>query len=140
MTGQAPCSSWGVRDNADDRGFTLLESLMACAVLATALLSIGYLSTSAVARLADSRSRTLATMIAMAKLEELRADAAPAGGYDLVDGLGEPVQAESNRRFDRRWSVMPLSPDVQILTVVVMPLPGASGREVRLTGGWTRRR
>ena len=139
MTGQAPCSSWGVRNISDDKGFTLLESLIACAVLATALLSIGYLSTNAFARLADARSGTLATMIAVAKLEELGADAAPAAGNDIVDGLGKPIQPQSGRRFDRRWSVVPLSPDVRILTVVVMPLPAASGREVRLTGGWTRR-
>lgn len=113
---------------------------MACAVLATALLSIGYLSTSAFARLVDSRSRTLATMLAVAKLEELRAEAAPAAGSDIVDGAGEPIQPESGRRFDRRWSVAPLSPDAQILTVIVTPRPAASGREVRLTGGWTRGR
>ena len=129
-----------MRDISDDEGFTLLESVMACAVLATALLSIGYLSTSAFARLADSRSRTLATMIAVAKLEELGADAAPAAGNDIVDGLGAPIQPESSRRFDRRWSAVPLSPDVRIVTVVVTPLPAVSGREVRLTGGWTRRR
>ena len=130
----------GVRDLTDGKGFTILESLIACAVLATALLSIGYLSASAFARLSDSRGRTLATMIAVAKLEELRADAAPAPGSDIVDGSGEPIVPESSRRFDRRWSVAPLSPDVQILTVVVTPLPSASGREIRLTGGWTRRR
>lgn len=127
-------------DTFDDKGFTLLESLIACAVLATALLAIGHLTTNAFARLADSRSRTLATMIAVAKLEELGADAAPVAGNDIVDGLGEPIQVESSRRFDCRWSVVPISPDVQILTVVVTPRPGASGREVRLTGGWTRRR
>ena len=132
--------SGGVRDLSDGKGFTILESLIACAVLATALLSIGYLSTSAFARLADSRSSTLATMIALAKLEELRADAAPAAGSDIVDGSGEPILPGSSRRFDRSWSVAPLSPDAQILTVVVTPLPAASGREVRLTGGWTRRR
>jgi Tfp pilus assembly protein PilE len=140
VTGQAPCSSRGVTDISDDRGFTVLESLIACAVLATALLSIGYLSTNAFARLAESRSRTVATLIAMAKLEELRADRAPAAGTDVVDGLGEPIQRDSARRFDRRWSVVPISPDVQILTVVVTPLPAASGREVRLRSGWTRRR
>lgn len=126
-----------MREIADDRGFNLLESLIACALLATALLSVGYLSTIAFARLADSRSRSLATIIAAAKLEELRTAVVPAGGTDIVDSLGEPIQPGSSRRFDRRWSVEPLSPDVQIVTVVVTPLPGASGREVRLMGAWT---
>jgi type II secretory pathway pseudopilin PulG len=129
-----------VRGTADDRGFTLLESLIACGLLATALLSIGYLSTSAFARLADSRSRSLATIIATAKLEELRTAVVPAGGADIVDSLGEPIQRGSNRRFDRRWAVASLSPDVQIVTVVVTPFPRASGREIRLAGAWTSRR
>lgn len=129
-----------MREIADNGGFTLLENLIACALLATALLSIGYLSGGAFASLADSRSRTLATIIAAAKLEELRTAVVPAGGADIVDSRGEPIQPDTSRRFDRRWSAAPLSPDVQIVTVVVTPLPGAPGREVRLTGAWTSRR
>ena len=129
-----------MRDLADTKGFTLLESLIACALLATALLSIGYLSTSAIARLTDSRNRTLATIIAAATLEELRTAAAPTAGSDVVDSLGQPARPESVRRFERRWSVAPISQDVQILTIVVTPHPAAAGREVRMTGAWMGRR
>ena len=50
-------------------GFSLVESLIACVVLATALLSIGYVSNAAITLLADARTRTLATLLASAKLE-----------------------------------------------------------------------
>ena len=125
-----------MRDLADSNGFTLVESLIACALLATALLSIGYLSTNAIARVTDSRNRTLATIIAAATLEELRTTAAPVAGSDVVDSRGQAVQRESVRRFERRWSVASVSQNVQILTIVVTPLPVVAGREVRMTGAW----
>ena len=126
----------GMRDISDDRsGFTLIECVLACAVLATALLSIGHLSTIAIARVADARNRTLATALAVAKLEELRTAAAPAAGADVVDGTGQAMQVGSVG-FERRWSVAPITPDAQVLSVVVTPIPADVGREVRITGGW----
>jgi len=45
-----------MREPTEDRGFSLLETLIACALLATALLSIGHLSTAAIVLLMDSRA------------------------------------------------------------------------------------
>ena len=126
-----------VRNSTDDRGFSLIESLIACALLATALLSIGHLSTTANLLLMDSRGRTEATLLALAKLEELRASAAPAAGVDRVDTQGQPARFGSTRVFERQWSVAPISPDASILTVVVAPIPSGPGRTVRVAGGWT---
>ena len=126
-----------MRDPIEDRGFSLLETLIACALLATALLSIGHLSTAAIILLTDSRARTEATLLALSKLEELRSSAAPAGGADRVDTTGQPARIGSPRVFDRQWSVAPVSPGASILTVVVVPVPSAAGREVRVAGGWT---
>jgi prepilin-type N-terminal cleavage/methylation domain-containing protein len=126
-----------MRDPTEDRGFSLIETLIACALLATALLSIGHLSTAAIVLLMDSRGRTGATLLALAKLEELRSSAAPAAGADRVDTTGQPPGIGSPRVFDRQWSVAPVSPDASILTVVVAPIPSAAGREVRVAGGWT---
>ena len=119
-------------------GFSLVESLFACVILATALLSIGYLSNSAVTMLTDARTRTLATILASAKVEELRTSNAPAAGGDVVDSEGQVPSPQSSYRFDRRWSVTPVSANVQILNVVVTPFPRGVAREVRITGGWTR--
>ena len=126
-----------MREPTEDRGFSLLETLIACALLATALLSIGHLSTAAIVLLMDSRARTEATLIAVAKLEELRSSAAPAAGADTVDTMGQPAGIGAPRVFDRRWSVAAVSPGASILTVVVAPIPIAAGREVRVAGGWT---
>ena len=126
-----------VRNLFAEDGFTLVESLIACTVLAGALLSVGHLSSGAIALQAQARNRTLATMLAVAKLEELRASTAPAGGSDTVDGAGEPAGSEASRQFARRWSVTPLSPGTSILSVEVTPSPRSLiGSPVRIAGGW----
>ena len=126
-----------MRDPTEDHGFSLIETLLACALLATALLSIGHLSSAAIVLLMDSRGRTEATLLALSKLEELRSSAAPAAGSDRVDPAGQPAQIGSPRVFDRQWSVAPVSPAASVLTVVVAPIPSGAGHEVRLAGGWT---
>ena len=120
----------------DARGFTLVESVIACAVLATALLSIGHLGATCIARVGDARHRTIATALAVAKLEELRAAGTPAAGGDVVDSAGRPAQPGRVLAFERRWSVAAISPDAQILTVVVDAAPPDAGRRVQVTGGW----
>jgi Tfp pilus assembly protein PilV len=126
---------------AEDKGFSLVETLIACALLATALLSVGHLSTAAITLLMDSRSRTEATMLAVSKMEELRASDAPIAGVDTVDSRGLTAPSGASRLFDRRWSVTDVSPDARILIVVVTPSPGGvAGREVRIAGGWTSAR
>lgn len=119
-------------------GFTLIESLVACTLLATALLSVGYLSSSVMTGLADARRRTVATVLALAKLEELHASHAPMDGADTVDSRGQPPSTDTPGRYDRRWSVTRVSAGVAVLSIAVTPLPaGVRGREVRITGGWT---
>ena len=127
-----------MRDLTADRGFSLLESLVACALLGTALLSIGHVSSGAIVLMADARNRTLATTLAVAKLEELRSSIAPVDGADTVDGRGEPAVDGTSRRFERRWSVARIAPGAAILTVRVTPFPtGIASRDVRMIGGWT---
>ena len=121
---------------AESRGFTLVESVIACAVLATALLSIGHLGAVSITRVADARYRTISTTLALAKLEELRADRMPSGGADVVDSTGQPADRGSTVTFERRWSITAVTGDAGIVTVVVNSDPPQSGRDVRLTGGW----
>jgi Tfp pilus assembly protein PilV len=128
-----------MRDLEAAPGFSLVESLFACALLGTALLSIGHLSSGAIVLMADARNRTMATTLAVAKLEELRASFGPVDGADTVDSRGEPAGASTSRRFERRWSVIAVSPGAALLTVRVTPFPrGVTGRDVRMTGGWMR--
>ena len=125
-------------DVTADNGFSLLESLFACALLGTALLSIGHVSSGAIVLMADARNRTLATTLAVAKLEELRSSIVPVGGADTVDSRGEPAVDGTSRRFERRWSVVTVTSRAAILAVRVTPFPkGVASREVRVIGGWT---
>ncbi len=125
-----------MRKPSHDRGFSLIETLVACALLATALLSVGHLSTAAVTLLMESRSRTEATLLAIAKLEELRSSSAPVAGDDTVDSRGQPPAGSVSRLFDRRWSVAAVAADAGVLTVIVTP-HGATGGKVSVAGGWT---
>ena len=120
-----------------DRGFSLIETVVACGLLATALLSVGHLSTAALNMLMDARTRTEATMLAVSKLEELRSSVAPIAGGDLVDARGQPPRGVVSHLFERRWTVSAVSPDARILTVGVTPAPRLAGREIRITGAWT---
>lgn len=127
-----------MRDVTLERGFSLLESLLACALIGTALLSIGHVSSGAIVLMADARNRTFATTIAVAKLEELRSSIAPVDGADTVDSRGEPAVEGNRRRFERRWTVAEVGPGAAILTVSVTPFPrGVASREVRVISGWT---
>ena len=91
--------------------------------------------------LSEARVRTLATMLASAKLEELSASAAPADGSDTVDGTGQPPAAGATRVYDRRWSITAVSFDQQVLSVVVTPFPrGNASRQARITGARMRDR
>jgi len=121
---------------AESRGFTLVESVIACAVLATALLSIGHLGAVSITRVADARYRTISTTLALAKLEELRADRMPSAGADAVDSTGQPADRGSTVTFERRWSITAVTADAGIVTVVVNSVPPQLGHDVRLTGGW----
>jgi prepilin-type N-terminal cleavage/methylation domain-containing protein len=123
-----------MRDPTDVRGFTLIETLVACALLATALLSVGHLSTAAVTLLMESRSRTEATLLAITKLEELRSSQAPLAGSDTVDSRGQRPAGSVSRLFDRRWAVTAVAADARILTVTVTPHGAA--RDVAVAGGW----
>src|SRR4029450_11480391 len=64
-----------MRDPIDNRGFSLIETLIACALLATALLSVGHLSTAAIVLLMDFRGRTQATPPGLTQLEHVPAPA-----------------------------------------------------------------
>jgi prepilin-type N-terminal cleavage/methylation domain-containing protein len=66
-------------------GFALLEMLVASAILATGLVALAYLAVVATSAVGQGRRLTLATMLAVQKMEQLRA---LAWGYDL---LGLPL-------------------------------------------------
>ena len=78
------------RKKCRQRGFTLLETMVAIAVLAIGLLSMAGLMSQMVRGTTNSRFMSTAAMLATEKLEDLgryaSTDAAVANGGDLVSG------------------------------------------------------
>lgn len=98
-----------------ERGFTIVETVVAAAVLATALVGLAQVIAAATLAAARARDTTRATLAAVQKVEELRATAfadAPVDATDVVD-----------RRFLRRWTISPHSPGLSVVIAVeVTPL------------------
>lgn len=124
-----------------DQGFTLIEVLVATAVLAASVVALSTLFVTSSERILAARTRSCATILARARLEALLADPGlrvdGGAGRDIVDALGRPV-AGGGGTYERRWSLTPLAADpgrLLLATVEVTTL--ADGRlnagTVRLT-------
>jgi len=129
-------------------GFTLLEVLMAFAVLSVGVGTLAQLSILAIRAADDARRASVASVAADQKLETLRAlswgyddfgvavqDAAlevspgdsltrnSDGYFDYLDAGGRAVDeggegADDVRAFVRRWSIQPL-PDHSLTTIII---------------------
>jgi len=105
-------------------GFTIIETIVAAAVLATALVALAQVAAVAVLAAARARDITRATLAAAQKLEELRAgpyDASPVDATDVVD-----------ERFLRRWTITPQPPRAIVTIAVEVSAPGGQIGPVRL--------
>jgi Tfp pilus assembly protein PilV len=114
-----------LRDLRDARGFSLLEALIAAAILTTALLSLAQLIAFAVRTTATAGRMTDAALLAAQKVEELRA-----GSWgELQPGTDSPAAG-----FTRTWTVTPLGadPDYVALLEVLVRTPGGQTRMVAL--------
>jgi Tfp pilus assembly protein PilV len=119
-------------------GFTLVEVLIASAMLMTAWLAAARLLTGAALANAVARAATRSTVLAAAKLEQLRATAfddaalAPSPPGTLTADVGG-YSDRPEPEFARRWSVelLPALPaDGRVVTVLVS---GPRGTDARLT-------
>jgi Tfp pilus assembly protein PilV len=116
-----------------DEGFSLIESVMACGVLAAGVLSVVQLFGLAASMSAASRQMTGASILAAQKLEELRSTSAPASGADRLDRFGAIVVDEGGERpiaYRRRWTVTEAGANLIAISVDVSPYRrGAPDRE-----------
>lgn len=114
-----------LRALSDTRGFSLLEVLIAAAILASALLSLAQLIAFAVKATAAAGRMTDAALLAAQKVEQLRA-----GSWDdLQPGTDSPAAG-----FTRTWTVTPMAadPDYAALLDVVVRAPGGQTQMVAL--------
>lgn len=116
-------------------GFSLVETMVAVAILAAGVLSIARVFTASAAVLERDNRSTFSAILAAQKIEELRTPAARGGslpleGADRVDGRGAVHAgrgAAAGAGYTRRWSIraLPAHPDaLRVVEVRVRPGQG----------------
>jgi type II secretory pathway pseudopilin PulG len=134
------------------RGFTLLEALIASALVATAVVACVHLVTMAASQTLSVRRTTAAHLLAQSKLEALRAaewrydidgrrvssdelNRSPPwslrddidGWVDELDRFGAPVDRGQTPFYRRRWAIeqfTDVDPDTLVVRVCVFALGG----------------
>lgn len=119
----------------DDRGFTLLEALVALAILTVAALATAQLLSAAALDVHDSRIQAFTTTLAAQRMEQLVAadwSAAPPGGSLDTDVAGYMDYLELDGGvFVRRWAIDLLPDgreDGRVVRVLVRSLAADAAR------------
>ncbi|MGE5048656.1 MAG: type IV pilus modification PilV family protein [Deltaproteobacteria bacterium] len=109
------------------RGFTLLEVMIALAILSVALVAISNLNGGAVAMHAYSRRATEATLLLRGKMLDVEDDLQKNGFSDFTDEKHGDFSAEGAAGY--AWSAEILKPDVQLDPAQLLTLLGAQGNK-----------
>jgi prepilin-type N-terminal cleavage/methylation domain-containing protein len=128
------------------RGFSLVETLVATTLLAGALVALAQFVGATVESGTAARARAISTHMAVQKLEELRSlpwaaiSAMPAESIDYLDAAGRQRCGSAavpcgEARYVRRWSATPapFSSGVRIIQVDVSPVATAHGTTTLVT-------
>ena len=133
------------------RGFTTVEAVVALSLLVMALASLGQVVFSATRATTRAAARSAAVMLAVDKLEQLRAlkwtiDSGgepvsdPALASSPADALERDVAgyADTTTAYVRRWAIRPLADSTDTLVLVVRVI-ARSGVEAQIATVRTRR-
>jgi Tfp pilus assembly protein PilV len=114
-----------------ERGTTLVEAIVAIGLLAGAVVSMAGLASVAIRTSTIARERSMATLLAVQKMEVLCRDAsalAPSaanawsvdtpGQVEYLDQYGRPL-AGARGVYVRRWAVAPLPADANLVAIQV---------------------
>ncbi len=110
----------------NDRGFSLIELLIAMCVMALGMLAAASMQYSAVRNNTTGNTATQANMLAKATLEMLKSQSIESTTLAVGDYVDpSPVDADGNPGgiYNRSWRIDPL---------------GASTRRISVTVAWTR--
>ena len=139
-----------IKTPGTDEGFSILEVMIAVALVATAAAGVMDLVLASLSSIRDAREETTATTLAVQKMEQLRsaeaglpispADALEVDRPGFVDRVDAPGASASggggppgSTIYVRRWSIQSLPSDptrAQVLRVFVTPF-GARRLELR---------
>ena len=135
-----------------DNGFSLLEAIVASAILIAGILSLAQLVAASSRATAASGVRSLAAVLVVDKMEQLRAlrwtvdDAgAPVSDPQLATSPADalerdvPGYVDAPAGWTRRWSVQPLPSDPLDTIVLQIRVVGTGGAEARMATVRTRR-
>jgi Tfp pilus assembly protein PilV len=111
-----------------ERGFSLIEVIIAAGILGTALITVAALLAMSTDALLAARQRTAAAALASARLEELLADAdALRLGVDSSDDVNDAggLEPRVSGWFRRQWSVRASTsfPDRLVIATVQVTTP-----------------
>jgi len=131
------------------RGFSLAEVVVAIAVMSTATMAIAQLAIMSVRVNRIARSTTVATVLAVQKMEQLQAaawaeltasppdvlDSNTDGYCDFLDANGRTLAAGTSppggAMFVRRWALSPIAAgNALVIQVTVGPVHGSGGAVV----------
>jgi prepilin-type N-terminal cleavage/methylation domain-containing protein len=140
---------WATMRRTD--GFSLIETLVAVAVLTVAVGALLQIAFKAVEADQQSRVTSLASVVAQQKLEEIRGQALAgdttglavsppgtlesnaAGFSDTFDGAGRPLPSGATGVYVRRWSIQQVGGHPHVLMAQVIVIRQQIER-VRLAG------
>jgi prepilin-type N-terminal cleavage/methylation domain-containing protein len=118
----------------NDRGFTLIESLVALGLVVAIALGSAQLFTIAIARTLFAREQLAMSLLASTKVDDLAAAAAdgtialsPSDALERTTTEWADTQVQAGRAYVRRWRVSPVEgfgDDVVAIAVRVVPEPG----------------
>jgi type II secretory pathway component PulJ len=107
-------------------GFSLIEVLVAAGLLVGSLAALAFVFVFATRANADAQYATYATVLAMQKMEEMRAASVPmiVDAVDYADMRGTVLAGQSDPPravYERRWTIEPLlmAPDALVIVVTV---------------------
>ena len=119
--------------NNNQKGFSLVELLIALAILALSMLAAASMQFGSIRNNASGNMATQANMLAKAKMEELKSATDlttldPGGEETGIDAAGQPGGI-----YTRRYAVENLGPTARRITVTVEWTKGTRTRTVSIT-------